>query len=116
MKRHGSTSPLLSDLADITSRPARAFAVSAILLLGTIVFTTLTVSTAQAATTAKGTLTFTPTSASFGDVGLMSSRYITVTIKNSGTARVTISAESVTGTEFGVSGPTAPKTLAPGGS
>lgn len=67
-------------------------------------------------TIAKGTLTFSPASGSLGSVGLESSHSITVTIKNTGTASVTISAKSVTGAEFSVTGLTIPKSLAVGAS
>jgi hypothetical protein len=67
-------------------------------------------------TPAKGALTFTPVLGSLGSVGLESSHTITVTIKNTGTASVTISAKSVTGAEFSVTGLTTPKTLAVGAS
>ena len=49
-------------------------------------------------------------------MGLESSHSITVTIKNTGTASATISAESVTGAEFSVTGLTIPKSLAVGAS
>jgi len=65
---------------------------------------------------AKGTLTFTPALRSMGNVGLESSKSIMVTITNTGTASVTISAGSVTGAEFSVTGLTIPKTLAVGAS
>jgi hypothetical protein len=67
-------------------------------------------------TLAKGTLAFSPALGSLGSVGLESSHSITVTIKNTGTASVTISAKSVTGEEFSVTGLTIPKSLAVGAS
>lgn len=65
---------------------------------------------------AKGTLTFTPALRSMGNIELGSSQSVVVTITNTGTAGVTISAESVTGAGFSASGITVPKTLAVGAS
>jgi hypothetical protein len=86
------------------------------ILLGTLGNATASAHPIVATTPVKGTLTFTPALGSLGIVGLESNHTITVTIKNTGTASVTISAKSVSGTEFSVTGLTTPKTLAVGAS
>jgi hypothetical protein len=95
---------------------ARAAVAATTILLGMLGSATAGAPPLVTTTAAKGTLTFTPALGSLGSVGLESSHTITVTIKNTGTASVTISAKSVTGAEFSVTGLTIPKTLAVGAS
>lgn len=59
-------------------------------------------------------LTLQSTSVSFGDVALKSPATQTVTLTSSGTAALTISAASVTGTGFSLAGGSFPITLQPG--
>ena len=61
-------------------------------------------------------LSVTPSTVSFGSVVSGSTNSQTVQMKNSGTASLTISQASVTGTGFGLSGLVLPMTLAPGQS
>jgi hypothetical protein len=95
---------------------ARAAIAATVFLLGMLGSATAGAPPLVTPTIAKGTLTFSPASGSLGSVGLESSHSITVTIKNTGQASVAISAKSVTGAEFSVTGLTAPKTLAAGAS
>jgi hypothetical protein len=60
------------------------------------------------------TLTLQSTSVAFGNVVLNAPSYQTDTLTSSGTAAVTISAASLTGTGFSISGVTFPLTLNPG--
>ena len=96
--------------------PARAAIAAITFLLGMLGSVTAGAQSLVTTTPAKGTLTFTPASGNLGSVGLESSHSITVTIKNTGKASVTISAKSVTGAGFSVTGLTVPKTLAVGTS
>ena len=66
--------------------------------------------TLNAATAA---LTFSSSNVTFGDVNLNSPATQTVTLTSSGTAELTISAGSVTGTGFSMSGVSFPLTLNP---
>jgi len=93
---------------------ARAAIAATTILLGMFGSPTAGARPLPTTTPAKGTLTFSPAAGSLGSVGLESSRSITVTIKNTGTASATISAESVTGAEFSVTGLAIPKSLAVG--
>lgn len=70
----------------------------------------------RAAHATGGTLSFSPTWADMGNVAIGTSRSITVTVKNTGAASVTISAESVHVGEFSTSGLAIPKSIAAGGS
>lgn len=63
-----------------------------------------------------GTLTFSPSAAGLGNVAINASYSTTVTVKNTGTATVTISAESIHAYEFSVSGLATPKTILAGAS
>src|ERR1700758_391434 len=63
----------------------------------------------------QGTLMFGPSSASFGSVAVGSSKTISLTIQNNGTAPVVISADTVHATGFSVSGLTIPHTISVGG-
>jgi len=65
---------------------------------------------------AKGTLSFSPASASFGSVAIGTSRTISVTIKNTGLAPVNLTGESVHATGFSLSGLTTPHMLSGGSS
>jgi hypothetical protein len=66
---------------------------------------------------ASGTLSFSPTSTSFGSVAVGSSKTISVTVKNTGTSSVSISSQSVHAPLiFSVSGVTIPYTISAGGS
>src|SRR6266481_6990466 len=56
---------------------------------------------------ARGTLSFSPSPGSFGSVNVGSSKTITLTVKNTGSAPVNISGESVHGTAFSSTGLTA---------
>jgi len=58
---------------------------------------------------------FGPSSASFGSVAVGSSKTISLTIQNNGTAPVVISADTVHATGFSVSGLTIPHTISVGG-
>ena len=98
------------------SPAARAAFAAAMFLLAIHGSTTADARTRVTTGSAKGTLTFTPWLQSIGNVELESSKSIIVTITNTGTASVTISAGSVTGAEFSVTGLTIPKTLAVGAS
>src|SRR5712664_163137 len=64
----------------------------------------------------QGQLTPNPASVSFGSVLVGSNASVPITLTNSGTASVTISAASASGTGFTISGITAPLTLSPGQS
>ena len=59
-------------------------------------------------------ITLTPTTASFGSVVTGNTNSQTIQIKNSGTASLTISQATVTGTGFSIGGLTLPLALAPG--
>ena len=61
-------------------------------------------------------LSVTPSAASFGSVATGSTNSQTVQVKNSGTASLTISQATVSGTGFSLSGMAVPMTLAPGQS
>ena len=61
-----------------------------------------------------GTLSFSPSSAAFGSVTTGSSKSITVTVKNSGGAAVSISAKAMHATGFSESGLSIPASLAAG--
>ena len=61
-------------------------------------------------------ISVTPSSASFGSVVTGSTNSQTIQIRNSGTASLTVSQVSATGTGFSVSGAAVPLTLSPGGS
>lgn len=63
-----------------------------------------------------GTLSFSPSSASLGSVAIGTSRTMVVTVRNTGTASVTISSEAVHASGFSASGIAIPLTIAPGGS
>jgi hypothetical protein len=63
---------------------------------------------------AVATLTATPSSASFGSVPLGSTHSQTIQLKNTGTARLTISSWAVSKPEFQLKGLTTPSVLAPG--
>jgi hypothetical protein len=66
---------------------------------------------------AAGTLSLSPTSVSFGSVATGSSKSVSVTIKNTGTSSLSISAQALRApASFSVSGMTIPKTLAAGAS
>jgi len=65
---------------------------------------------------APGTLSFSPVSVNFGSVATSTSHTISLTIKNTGIAPVTISGESVHATGFSLSGLTVPHTISGGGS
>jgi Abnormal spindle-like microcephaly-assoc'd, ASPM-SPD-2-Hydin len=96
-----------------TSRVAFA---ATIFLLGVHGSTTASAQVRVTTPSAKGTLTFTPALQSMGNVVVGSSESLSVTITNTGTASLTISAESVTGAGISVSGLTIPSTLAVGAS
>ena len=95
-------------------RTASVAALASTWLVSALAIVTTGAPTPRTTPLAKGTLSFTPASASFGSVGLESSHSISVTIRNTRTASVAISATSVSGTEFSVTGLSAPKTLAAG--
>src|ERR1700719_4647217 len=61
------------------------------------------------------TLMFGPSSGSFGSVAVGSSKTISLTIQNNGTAPAVISADTVHATGFSVSGLTIPHTISVGG-
>src|SRR6266478_5217919 len=63
---------------------------------------------------AQGTLSFSPSPGSFGSVSVGSSKTITLTVKNTGSAPVNISGESVHATGFSSSGLTLPHTITAG--
>lgn len=63
---------------------------------------------------ARGTLSFNPSPGSFGSVNVGSSKTITLTVKNTGSAPVNISAESVHATGFSSTGLTVPHTITAG--
>jgi hypothetical protein len=66
---------------------------------------------------AAGTLSFSPSSVSFGSVTVGSSKTVSVTIKNTGTSPLTLRSQSVYAPAiFGYFGVTIPKTLAAGAS
>ncbi len=65
---------------------------------------------------APGTLSFSPASVNFGSVATGTSHTISLTIKNTGIAPVTISGESVHATGFSLSGLTVPHAISGGGS
>lgn len=66
---------------------------------------------------AAGTLTFSPASASFGNVSVGTSKSITVTIKNTGTSSVTISGQALHAISvFSLHGVAIPTTIGAGGS
>ena len=62
----------------------------------------------------QGALTASPASIPFGSVTLGSSASVPVTVSNTGTAAVSITAHSITGTGFTLTGWTAPASLNPG--
>src|SRR6267154_1466151 len=62
----------------------------------------------------RGTLSFSPSPGSFGSVNVGSSKTITLTVKNTGSAPVNISGESVHATGFSSTGLTVPHTIAAG--
>jgi hypothetical protein len=79
----------------------------------------LLIALAIAAVTARaseGTLTFSPSSLSVGNVAIETSHSTAVTVKNTGTAAVTITGESVHAGEFSISGLTTGTTIAAGAS
>src|SRR5215470_15060264 len=61
-----------------------------------------------------GTLSFSPAAANFGNVTVGTSKSISVTVTNTGTASVAFSQESLQANMYTVSGFTLPLTLAPG--
>src|SRR6266851_4066111 len=63
---------------------------------------------------ASGTLSFNPSPGSFGSVNVGSSKTITLTVKNTGSAPVHISGESVHATGFSTTGLTVPHTITAG--
>src|ERR1700720_3024580 len=63
---------------------------------------------------ARGTLSFSPSPGSFGSVNVGSSKTITLTVKNTGSAPVNISGESVHATGFSSSGLMVPHTISAG--
>ncbi len=64
-------------------------------------------------TAAQGTLSFSPTSASFGSINDGTSKTLTLKITNNGRASVMISKEAVSGSAFSASGLTIPLSIAP---
>lgn len=93
---------------------ARAAVLFTRFLLGALGIFSTGEATLLATTPTIGTLDLSPTSISFGSVAVGSSHTTSVTIRNSGSASITISATSVSGSGFSVSGLTAPKTIAGG--
>lgn len=83
-----------------------------------VIFTLLIGWTAASARVARasGTLWFSLTSVSFGNVTVGTSKSIGVVIKNAGTASVSITKESLVANMYSVSGITIPGSLAPGAS
>jgi hypothetical protein len=71
---------------------------------------------AQGQLLARGTLSFSPSPGSFGSVNVGSSKTITLTVKNTGSAPVSISAEAVHATGFSSTGLTVPHTITAGSS
>src|SRR5882762_3706909 len=65
---------------------------------------------------ARGTLSFGPSPGSFGSVNVGSSKAITLTVRNTGSAPVNISGESVHATGFSSTGLTVPHTITAGSS
>jgi len=61
-------------------------------------------------------ISVTPAALNFGNLTVKTSASQTVTLSNTGTATLSISQASITGTGFGMSGLTAPKTVAAGAS
>jgi hypothetical protein len=71
---------------------------------------------AQGQLLTRGTLSFSPSPGSFGSVNVGSSKTITLTVKNTGSAPVNISGEAVHATGFSSTGLTVPHTIAAGSS
>ena len=69
---------------------------------------------AASAARGQGHLTFSPTAANFGNVGLGSSKTIQVTIKNTGSTITVLKRENLLGDMYTVSGITPPMSIAPG--
>src|SRR5882762_3873372 len=93
----------------------------AIILLAVIAFTArangqIRVTNAVLGGTTAGRLVFNPSSASFGNVAVGSSRTIAVTITNAGLKTMKIGSESVQATGYTASGLSFPESLSPGGS
>jgi hypothetical protein len=75
-----------------------------------------TVSIALSGSGVQGNLTASPTSINFGSLLVGASGSVSVTLKNAGTASVTISQGSASGTGFSITGLAAPQTLTAGQS
>jgi Abnormal spindle-like microcephaly-assoc'd, ASPM-SPD-2-Hydin len=75
-----------------------------------------TVSIALSGSGVQGNLTANPTSINFGSLLVGASGSVSVTLKNAGTASVTISQGSASGTGFSITGLAAPQTLTAGQS
>ena len=84
------------------------------LALACALLTCLAALTASGAHGAAGTLSFSPTSASFGNLQVGTTKSIAVTMTNTGTASVVFSNESLQASNYSLTGLTLPLTLSPG--
>lgn len=113
----GLTTPLTLSSGEHTGFVARFTPTAAGNSSGMITITSnatdSTLSVALSGTGAQGQLSANPTSVNFGSILAGASASIPVTLMNTGTASVTISAASASGTGFSISGLTLPQTIDP---
>jgi hypothetical protein len=116
----GLTVPLILAVNQSTTFTAQFAPTTVGAASGTITVTSTatdpTVSIALSGSGVQGNLTANPTSINFGSLLVGASGSVSVTLKNAGTASVTISQGSASGTGFSITGLAAPQTLTAGQS